>query len=97
MDKSSNKMKGVAVRLVGVVCIALLAVVLINISRKLFSLPVPPTNFASDAEYFSAWVSYLACQLLTLTFGLLVSFGVMRFFAKLAIKFEQEHSESKSK
>lgn len=96
MNNSANKMKGVAVRFVGVVCIALVAVVLINISRKLFNLPVPPTNFASDAEYFSAWMIYLACQLLTLAFGLLVSFGLMRFFAKLAIKFEQENSEVKN-
>lgn len=90
MDNSANKMKGVAVRFVGVMCIALVAVLLINISRKLFNLPVPPTNFASDSEYFSAWVIYLACQLLTLAFGLLMSFGLMKFFSKLASNFEKE-------
>lgn len=95
MDNSARKMKGVALRFAGVVCIALIAVFLVNISRKLFNLPVPPTNFASDYEYFSAWFIYLACQLLVLVFGLIVSFGLMRFFSNKATKVEQETSTNK--
>lgn len=96
MDSTARKMKGVVVRFVGVACIALIALVFVNISRYLFHLPVPPTNFAAGTEYFSAWLIYLACQLVLLGFGLLVCFGLMKLFAKIAIKVEQEVPANKN-